>query len=279
MRTLAHALLPLGLLSTALFAPGCTAPEAVGFNSQGETRLVASDFPEAVLLDMTDANGTLYGCSGALIAPKVVLTAGHCITGLVRWAVTAPNAVNAGVEVDSGVAEVFDYVEATQGVVNPTKHDVGLIFLPDAIELITYPTLTQVEARDQQEVVTLGRRTMIGGETSYDELFVTDPFAVTDGAAAGYPFDYSSIREIDHGDSGGPVIASASSPHLILAVNSGFKSDDSQYARIDDVYAWIHEAIEAHGGTGSHASAGGGATTESDSGAASGDDASDVPQG
>jgi hypothetical protein len=54
---------------------------------------VASAYPEAVLLNgrkQTDPQGFVYHCSGSVIAPRVVLTAGHCVVGLSEWQVTAP---------------------------------------------------------------------------------------------------------------------------------------------------------------------------------------------
>src|SRR5688572_6091593 len=56
----------------------------------------ASAYPEAVLLDMYTAGASWPSsiCSASVIAPKVVLTAGHCIEGFAKWRVKAPFAGN-----------------------------------------------------------------------------------------------------------------------------------------------------------------------------------------
>ena len=45
----------------------------------------ASSYVEAALVD-----GPGFYCSGAVIAPKVVLTAGHCVVGASSWTVRTP---------------------------------------------------------------------------------------------------------------------------------------------------------------------------------------------
>jgi secreted trypsin-like serine protease len=229
---------------------GCTGGENVGFDEE-PLRSDATEYPEAVLVDANADDGSGAACSGTVIAPKVVLTAGHCVVGFTSWAVTAPNAADSDA-VSSSDSDVFDYVQIKANTVNPALHDVGLVFLDRAITLDAYPAVAQSGAADGAEAVTIGRRMQVGGgdtEVSTDELFMSDPFQIQ-GAGASAPFDYTSLIEIDHGDSGGPLMASGASPHVILAVNSGGLTSASEYARVDLVYSWIHEAILAHGGPG-----------------------------
>ena len=39
----------------------------------------ATEYPEAAILNMRTAAGANYACTASIIAPKVVLTAGHCV--------------------------------------------------------------------------------------------------------------------------------------------------------------------------------------------------------
>src|SRR4051812_725642 len=75
----------------------------------------ATGYPEAALIDM---NGS--ACSGTLITPRVVLTAGHCI-GSSSYTVTLPFANN---QKAKGKGQVLDYKSGGSSV-DPNAHDVG----------------------------------------------------------------------------------------------------------------------------------------------------------
>ncbi len=197
----------------------------------------ASEYPEAALVNMQRLGQSAI-CSGAVIAPKVVLTAGHCVSGWTGWDVVAPFAGDQSAAVREGV--VFDYVDQTQSV-NPDQHDVGLLILETAISLGTYPTLASAPVADGTEVVNIGR--IDNGTASSSALFVSPPVAVSDGSSIGFPLAYQSSLVIQSGDSGGPDLLPGS--HEIVAVNSGAGSDVQILARVDLVRDWILEQIAA----------------------------------
>src|SRR5262249_2169214 len=90
------------LLASSLLFPACAAPDQftagddeIHSDTKGPSEPIiggtnASAFPEAVLVDMSRNGKLVAACSGAMIAPKVVLTAGHCVAGFDGWRVTAP---------------------------------------------------------------------------------------------------------------------------------------------------------------------------------------------
>jgi hypothetical protein len=215
----------------------------------------ATAYPEAALVDVNRGGQLGAYCSGALIAPSVVLTAGHCVTGQEgfvpdAWTVTLPYAGQERIEATG--AATYDW-ETTNGTVDPGRHDIGLVFLAHAVELAPglCPRLATEPVRDDTEVVHVGR--LHGGRPSTTSLFVGEPVPVSDGAAAGFPFDYDARAVIAAGDSGGPVEAPGESPHLIVAVGSGaYPGKNEVLARVDLLNSasnrWIAEQVRTHGG-------------------------------
>ena len=100
----------------------------------------SATYPEAVLLNMKSTGGLGYSCSATLIAPKVVLTAGALrgwhglVGGLCRYELP---------EVVEG--ETYDWAENGATTVNPAHHDIGLVYLTEAITLASYPVLAQAK--------------------------------------------------------------------------------------------------------------------------------------
>ena len=213
----------------------------------------ASAYPEAALVDMTQSGSNYRGfCSAALIAPQVVLTAGHCIKGVATlipdtWQVTLP--YNGNQQFTSNSAETFDWV-TTDSNVNMNTHDIGLVFLPTPASIAPdqCPALATMPVADNTQVVNIGR--IQSGTLSMTDLFVGAPVSVT--ASQFYPFDYQSTDIIEEGDSGGPDEVPGSTPHLIVAVNSGAGTSQQVLARVDllnDVAnGWIMQMVMAHGG-------------------------------
>jgi MYXO-CTERM domain-containing protein len=208
--------------------------------------ITASAYPEAALLDISKNGSTVAGyCSGSVIAPKVVLTAGHCVIGFKAWKVTTPFADKQTATATEGA--LYDWT-STSETVTPKQHDVGLVFLPTAITLPSWPVVAQSPLADGAKLVNIGR--IQDGKLSKTALYVSAPIAVQSASKVGYPYDYYSKDIIESGDSGGPDVAADSSPHKIVAVNSGGSDTQQVLARVDLVYTWIDEQVKAHGGWG-----------------------------
>lgn len=198
----------------------------------------ATDYPEAVLVDMRRGGQFVSVCSGTLIAPRVVLTAGHCVFGYDGWRVTAPHA--GGQAREAIQAQTYDW--ATQHrFVNPSQHDVGLVFLDAPIELDAYPIVAEARVPWGTKVQNVGR--IDDGELSFAGLFVGPEVAVQDGARVGYPLAYHTPEVIESGDSGGPVFLPGPAPRTIVAVNSGGGGGIQVLARTDLLHDWIQEAV------------------------------------
>ena len=210
----------------------------------GGTR--ASSYEEAALVGMYQ-NGQLYAyCSASVIAPKVVLTAGHCVDGTTAWVIKTPYASGQSAHASSGAT--FDWAENGATTVNPNHHDIGLIFLDTPITLTQYPVLATQPLADGKTLVNIGR--INNGTLSTTDLYVSPAIPIHDGAADGFPFDYGANDVIESGDSGGPDEVLNTTPHLIVAVNSGAGSGSEVLARVDLLNTWILGQIAAHGGGG-----------------------------
>lgn len=224
------------LLSTLAF--GCAADTDDADEEEGMTTesiiggKKATDYPEAALI-----NGQGFYCSGSVIAPRVVLTAGHCAHGS-SFTVKAPF-VNKSAR---GTRVWTDYV-ATGEVVNPNTLDVAVIILDTPIQLASYPKLGPDPIADGTSVVNVGR--IQDGHLSTTTLYYGAPVAVRDGAPR-FPKAYLSTDIIQSGDSGGPVYAGTGANRTIVAVNSGAGGSTQVLARVDLAYAKIQQLIAAN---------------------------------
>ena len=173
MRVLARI---LGCLLAVTAMPACssagadtpeTASEAIRHGSK------AFGYPEAVTISF-QVGTQGYVCSGAVVAPYVVLTAGHCVRDAQNITVTAPFAKN---QVATGRGDFLDYADNPDrpGNITAATHDVGLIYLDTPIVLESYPGLSQAQPDEGTLVSVIGRKR--DGADVLGYLFASSPLA------------------------------------------------------------------------------------------------------
>lgn len=215
----AAALLSLG--------PSCSRPEDPQENVSTLDRGVtngtpATDDPAVVGLV---AEGRIV-CTGVLVAPRVALTAAHCLVGG-----ASVDGVLVGLSIDEGSS-----VELLRTWVHPgyevgsSDHDLGVLLLQGSVGTAALPLneqpLTETDVGRDVRIVGFGA-------ASKDDTSAPRKRQGTSIIGAISPLTLSldpSPSQPCSGDSGGPVLWSANGEQVVLGIVSHGDADCSQYA-------------------------------------------------
>ncbi|GIF20276.1 secreted trypsin-like serine protease [Actinoplanes tereljensis] len=247
----------LAVLVATVAAVACAASPASAIANGQNARDGA--YPFATLLTMTglpaDDGGTRdSSCSGALIAPRWVITAGHCFRDAAGKRVSRPvahrtTATIGRTKVNGSGGRVVDVVAVRQS----DTTDVALAELAEPVTGIT-PLRIATEAPTPGELVRLaGFGLLTDSEQSPTTRLQTGQFTVGNvGSALIETSGRSPHRDTSpcRHDSGGPYFREpkGQGPVLVAVVSSGPScphrgGDDS--ARIDNISAWITAVTSA----------------------------------
>lgn len=218
--------------------------------NQFETRIingnVTSQFPSVGIVG--DASGGF--CTGTLIAPQFVLTAGHCVEGVANTA---------------GRFTVGGSTYATSQVFQNPTYNSNLIGSDNANDIAIFKLSTPVTNVAPSEIfrsvpVTGQLLTLVGfggagnGSTGTDGSFGTKRIGTTPIDSVSpklirWHFDNNTEANTAPGDSGGPAYVNVNGSYYIAGVTSGGESataaigDNSFDTRVDAFAGWIDSIV------------------------------------
>lgn len=182
-----------------------------------------------------------YGCSGVLVNPNIVVTAGHCVmTNNILVEPTAIRVYKPGVNirqanpVTNAIAiNVPSEYEDPETTTSP--NDIAFLLLAKPfVGAVTLPIAdpdTTTEILDSGDAVQIYGYGKINPSTSSDSPFYYDAFSIPQKRLrgyAGYEHTYFNLTSDENGatcpgDSGGPVIGTLNGIMYLIGIHSGGK--------------------------------------------------------
>lgn len=242
---------------------GCAAdatPEEEGDSSSlilGGTTDTADRAVVAILA--SDAKGAAQLCTGEVIAPRVVLTAGHCVVSgdigpIIKFEVRAAADIHKGKFAPADVLAVDHVVRHPGFVLSTLKNDIAAVILAS-------PTSIKPLALNRSAAALkagASARILGYGMTSNDDtasVGVKHTGATRIANISATHFEVISPATQCHGDSGGPTLVKIAGKETIVGISSGTVSHTASCAlggtdtRVDAYLGFIDAILKANAGT------------------------------
>ncbi len=277
--TAALLLASLALLVSLVAATGATAaadPVATASVIGGHNATIAQ-YPSLAYIEGVQATAG-YACTGTVVAPRVILTAGHCVEDIESSSIVEPTEI----AVATGVSNLAKIPRANISAVvqvlafpnfDPTKlqGDAGLLILaaPVVAPPIALATTADAALYEPGDEVTIAGWGIDDRKTGHapnqlqaGTVPVEEASRCKRGTRSFYPF-FDPTRQVCtldtpgfkvtacHGDSGGPAIATRpdGTPVEIgvtsLGDGSCNPSSPGVFTRVDQISTWVQSWIDA----------------------------------
>jgi secreted trypsin-like serine protease len=283
-------LLALALLAALTFSaiataatPAASNPKATGSVIGGHNTTI-EDFPSLAYIEGVQATAG-YACTGTVVAPRVVLTAGHCVEDIESSSIVEPKLIAVATGVSNLTKIAPEQISRVEKVLaypgfDPTElhGDAGLLILTDPVEA---PPIALAGSEDAPLYEPGVKLTVAGwgiddrntGHAPNQLQAATVPIEEAkrckEGTRRFYPF-FDSGRQICtldvptfkittcHGDSGGPAIATRPDGSQVelgvtsLGDGSCNPTSPAVFTKVDQISSWVQswiDAVEAGGPT------------------------------
>jgi trypsin len=279
-RTATPLLAALALLGVLIISATATAaapnPKATGSVIGGHNASI-SEYPSLAFIEGVQATAG-YACSGTVVAPRVVLTAGHCVEDIESSSIVEPSliAVATGVsnltKINKTEVSQVEQVLAYPGF-DPTElhGDAGLLILTEPVEA---PPIALATGADS-ELYEPGNQLTVAGwgidnrntghapnQLQSANVPIEEASRCKEGTKRYYPF-FDPERQVCaldaptfhittcHGDSGGPAIAVRTDGTPVevgvtsLGDGSCNPSSPAVFTRVDQISSWVQSWIDA----------------------------------
>jgi hypothetical protein len=251
-------------------------PKATGSVIGGHNANIA-EYPYLAFIEGVQATAG-YACTGTVVAPRVVLTAGHCVEDIESSSIVEPNLIAVATGVSNLQTIPHEQVSAVERVLaypgfDPTElhGDAGLLILtaPVAappVALATGEDASLYEPGDMLTVAGWGIDNRRTGHAPNQLQSATVPIEEAsrckEGTKRFYPF-FDPNRQVCaldaphfkittcHGDSGGPAISTRADGTPVelgvtsLGDGSCNPSSPAVFTRVDQIASWVQSWIDA----------------------------------
>lgn len=269
----------LALFASLVVAAGATAasnPKATGSVIGGHNANIAQ-YPALAYIEGVQATAG-YACTGTVVAPRVILTAGHCVEDIESSSIVEPSEI----AVATGVSNLTKIPQANISEVvqvlafpnfDPTRlqGDAGLLILaaPVAAPPIAMATSADAPLYEPGTELTIAGWGIDDRNTGHAPnqlqaatVPVEDAARCKRGTQRFYPF-FDPSRQVCaldipgfkittcHGDSGGPAIATRADGTPVeigvtsLGDGSCNPSSPGVFTRVDQISTWVQSWINA----------------------------------